>query len=236
MDCSVDGCTKPARSQTLCGAHYQKKLRHGTPTPDPASLKKPGPKPDPSKHRSRHNPDNPSRSRPKKEKAGRTHCKNGHELTEDNRYWHKATGSWVCRTCAKEATRRYRETKDTPRDLTRCRNGHLITPENTVVYASGGTRCRQCVKDNGQKQRLKKYGLTQEQYEELLTRQDGKCAVCKTPMDGVRNEHIDHDHATGQVRGLLCSHCNTAIGKFKDNPDILIAAAQYLMDSWRLSD
>lgn len=209
----------------------------------------PGPKPDPSKPRSRHNPDNISRSRPKKEKPARSHCKRGHELTESNiRY--NTRGAFYCGTCAAENTannrnknrppQRDRKDKYAPERLSvesaTCRNGHTVTLDTVVVHADGSRRCRQCVKDNGQKQRLKKYGLTQEQYEELLTRQDGKCAVCKTPMDGVRNEHIDHDHATGQVRGLLCSHCNTAIGKFKDNPDILIAAAQYLMDSWRLSD
>lgn len=226
-DCSIDGCTRPVYATGWCSAHYTKNLRYGTPTPGPEQKGKPGPKPDPSKPRSRYSTDNPSRSRPKKAKPERTHCKHGHELTEENRYWHKTSNSWVCRVCAKSASRRYRETKDA-RDLTKCKNGHEITPENTITYSGGSTRCRECVRANGQSQRLKKYDLSPEAYADLLAAQDGCCAVCGDTMGGGRNEHIDHDHETGVVRGLLCTHCNTAIGKFRDDPERLLKAATYL--------
>lgn len=232
MDCSVDECTNPSRTKTMCVRHYQKSLRHGTPTPDESVFKKRGRKPDPTKWRSRYNTDNPSRSRPKKEKTERTHCKHGHELTEDNRYWHLTTETWVCKKCVKEATRRYRESQGNPRDLTKCKNGHLISTDNVNLYSNGTTRCKTCVQVNMQTSRLKKYGITQEQFEELEVRQKGACAVCHQSMAGLRNLHIDHDHVTGQVRGLLCSQCNTALGKFRDSPEVLIAAAKYLMDSW----
>lgn len=232
-DCSVDGCGRPARSKGLCAPHYQKLQRHGTPTPDPNDLKKPGPKPNPEAWRSRHNPNNPSRSRAKKPKVERTHCKNGHALTEENTYWNSTNKNKVCKTCAKEASRKYRlkndPNKGQPR--THCRNGHVISPENTATYG-GKDRCLPCVRASGVRQRLKKYQLTAEDYEQILRSQNGKCAICEDALQGGRDEHIDHDHITGKVRGILCSQCNTAVGKFKDSPEIILKAAEYVLRSW----
>lgn len=73
---------------------------------------------------------------------------------------------------------------------------------------------------------LKKYGLTEEHYQALLAAQSGMCAICKNP--GQRRLCIDHDHVTGQVRGLLCDHCNRALGSFNDDPALLQTAANYL--------
>jgi len=55
--------------------------------------------------------------------------------------------------------------------------------------------------------------------------------VCRTDKPGGRKErwHIDHDHVTGQVRGLLCGKCNSAIGLLQDDPEIIRAAAKYVM-------
>lgn len=74
------------------------------------------------------------------------------------------------------------------------------------------------------------YGLTPEQYAEMLEEQGGVCAICGTdewPGKGNR-PHVDHDHSTGRVRGILCSHCNHGLGKFRDDPERLRAAAEYL--------
>jgi hypothetical protein len=65
-----------------------------------------------------------------------------------------------------------------------------------------------------------RYGITPEQYEEMLTRQDGKCAICnsKSPKDKRnRNFHVDHCHETGRIRGILCTKCNHALGRFGDD-------------------
>lgn len=68
----------------------------------------------------------------------------------------------------------------------------------------------------------------------MLANQGGCCcAICGKPETaknqyGIKNLAVDHDHTTGQVRGLLCMQCNQMIGKAGDNPDVLEAAAQYL--------
>lgn len=72
---------------------------------------------------------------------------------------------------------------------------------------------------------LKEYGLSIEQYNEILHRQGGVCAICKKTPEKF---HVDHDHQTGQVRGLLCSPCNVVLGLMKDLPERLRAAAAYL--------
>lgn len=83
---------------------------------------------------------------------------------------------------------------------------------------------------------LYQYGITLDQYEEILKQQDHKCAICKGDetflmpgkKDEVRNFSIDHDHVTGKVRGALCGSCNPALGGFKDNIEILESAIAYL--------
>lgn len=79
--------------------------------------------------------------------------------------------------------------------------------------------------------KLKKYGLTLEEYEALLALQDGKCAICGSSdpsRSGWASMPVDHDHETGQVRGLLCDDCNNGIGRFKDDPELLRKAIVYL--------
>lgn len=72
-----------------------------------------------------------------------------------------------------------------------------------------------------------RYGLTPDQVNEMAA---AGCSICGTTDWPGRHKrpHVDHDHATGRVRGILCSECNTALGKFRDRPDLLEKAAAYL--------
>ena len=76
-----------------------------------------------------------------------------------------------------------------------------------------------------------KYGITLAEYMAMLDAQAGVCAICGSALRG-NSWHkrlcVDHDHATGKVRGLLCSACNTAIGRMDHNVDYLRAAIDYL--------
>jgi hypothetical protein len=84
----------------------------------------------------------------------------------------------------------------------------------------------------------KKYGITSVDYDALLERQSGRCAVCGekggAPLTGddararSRVLHVDHEHGTGRVRGLLCRLCNIALGHAGDDPARLRAMADYL--------
>ena len=70
-----------------------------------------------------------------------------------------------------------------------------------------------------------RYGITVAQYDALFMEQGGACAICKTTPSG--RLHVDHDHETGRVRGLLCTRCNQGLGYFLDRADLLRAAAVY---------
>jgi hypothetical protein len=74
----------------------------------------------------------------------------------------------------------------------------------------------------------RRYGLTPVQVEQLLVRCEHKCTGCLTPFSLTRRACIDHDHLTGFVRGLLCDHCNQALGLVKDDPIVLTQLASYL--------
>ena len=83
-------------------------------------------------------------------------------------------------------------------------------------------------------QRLRRYGLRPLEYEDMVASQGGVCALCrKAETHRGRNGEVtrlavDHDHATGSVRALLCHSCNTGVGLFLDDPALLRAAADYL--------
>ena len=73
------------------------------------------------------------------------------------------------------------------------------------------------------------YGLEPDQYDALVVAQDGRCAICRTDTPGGRGTwHVDHEHGTGRVRGLLCHRCNLMLGNAQDDPTRLLAAVEYL--------
>lgn len=69
------------------------------------------------------------------------------------------------------------------------------------------------------------YGLSLDEIKRAEVDQEGRCAICRSEV----KLHIDHDHETGKFRGLLCGPCNRGLGMFKDNPDLLISSAAYLL-------
>jgi hypothetical protein len=92
--------------------------------------------------------------------------------------------------------------------------------------------CRVDKRDRGrsheQRRRLRKYGLTQGEYDQLLLDQGGRCPGCNTGEPGDKGWCIDHCHTSGRVRALLCSRCNTALGLVDEDPAILRALADFI--------
>jgi hypothetical protein len=75
-----------------------------------------------------------------------------------------------------------------------------------------------------------KYGLTIAEYDLMFEEQGRVCAICKEPTPkGKGFWHVDHDHTTGKVRGILCDWCNRGLGQYRDNVDYLLSAVTYLM-------
>lgn len=70
----------------------------------------------------------------------------------------------------------------------------------------------------------RRYGITAEESDAMLEAQGGLCGICRTAPAA----HVDHDHDTGEVRELLCFNCNGGLGQFKDDPEVLRAAADYV--------
>ena len=109
--------------------------------------------------------------------------------------------------------------------------------------------CKSCAKNkqhsrsnykNNHRESLLKiqYGITLKEYQDRLEAQQGKCAICdngETALSGhskkVRSLAVDHCHATGKVRGLLCHACNMVLGYAKDSVSVLQQAANYLVEA-----
>lgn len=81
---------------------------------------------------------------------------------------------------------------------------------------------------DGNKRR--KFGLTRDELAKMLERQDGKCEICRKQIESLdgRGTHVDHCHATGKVRGILCHNCNVGLGYFSDSIFSLARAIEYL--------
>ena len=112
------------------------------------------------------------------------------------------------------------------------------TPEKTKEAYKASNECRKkkyaedpVYRKKAQlRNRLKLYGLTEEQFGKLLADQKVLCALCQEPLYGSkgRSPVIDHSHETGEVRGILHNNCNIGIGMFQDDADKLRLAAAYL--------
>ena len=126
-------------------------------------------------------------------------------------------------------------------------SGHKWCPECGEVKPTGefphnrsqrngiGTYCKPChnriVEANRDKHGgsrnyhlRRRYGITAEHFDRMFDEQGGLCAICREAPA----EHVDHDHATNRVRGLLCFNCNGALGQFRDRRDLMLAAISYL--------
>lgn len=134
-------------------------------------------------------------------------------------------------------------------EVKRCRSCSIVKPSSEFNLAKKSRdgldfRCAECTRNwvnsryrkstpdeilRRKERHIKRtYGLTLADFETMLANQGGGCAICASADHGGKSWHVDHDHETGAVRGILCHGCNHALGGARDNPDVLIAAAKYL--------
>lgn len=119
------------------------------------------------------------------------------------------------RECQRESKRRWREA-----------NPNKVSERVQKWRKANPDKVRRISRRNDLK---KKFGITIEQFDNMLVAQGGCCALCGTlEPGGNKSFRVDHDHDTGIIRGLLCHHCNVGLGHFKDNPSLLQQAINYL--------
>lgn len=117
----------------------------------------------------------------------------------------------------------FRERKETEKEDYRKRNKTKINARRRLRYATDADFRARTLAENRASKLKSCYGLTIEQYDALLARQKGRCAICK--KTSMRNLYVDHCHRTKLVRFLLCHKCNSGLGFFDDDPRLLRTAA-----------
>lgn len=121
----------------------------------------------------------------------------------------------------------------------KCKQEKELSMFNKNIARKDGKQhaCKECEHEYGQKysarvrdgQLKRRYGISSEEYEILLNKQKSKCAICKTESKKFKKGlFVDHDHKNGKIRGLLCVKCNSALGKFEDDIELLKEAIKYL--------
>lgn len=132
------------------------------------------------------------------------YCKSCNQTKELSQFWKNKSAkdgyqAW-CKPCWYDVTAKRRNGPKREIELRQRQNRHLI----------------------------RTYGITINEYEKMSIRQNHLCAICKEVSDTNRKLVVDHDHITGDIRGLLCGRCNKSIGLFKDNTIYLNNAIKYL--------
>lgn len=131
---------------------------------------------------------------------------------------------YSCKVCYNAQQREYVRNN---KELIKARNAAKAKQRKAYYQSPRG------IKSSRRAHLKRKYGITLEEYNNLLKQQQSKCKICGQEETSERNSHlcVDHDHNTGAIRGLLCNNCNRALGLFKDNIEVLHNAIIYLQNN-----
>ena len=167
----------------------------------------------------------------------KTHCKRKHPLLGDNVFI-TSDGLRLCATCRRERQVKQNakyvpKKKSTPEERKERRRAtnqkYRQSPKGQAVQKAYQEKTKEKRARQMRATMLSEYGLSIAAYDILLAKQNNKCAICPIHIsESARRFAVDHDHVTGDVRGLLCFRCNAGIGKFNDDPAMLKLAVAYL--------
>jgi len=150
------------------------------------------------------------------------HCNKNKNLSEFSKDKSRKSGrsSW-CKSClSKKQRERY---KKNPSKYRKIVQKHYIKNKDKILAD---------LRAKGRLRNLEQRKVSIDFYNELFVSQNGCCFICGTHAENAyKGLHIDHDHNSGEIRGLLCHKCNTALGLFQDNVDFLKIAIVYLNNS-----
>lgn len=206
--CSCNNCNQPVLAKNLCSTHYKRLQRHGT---------------------------------TEQTRSPDWGMKEKHPLYHSWGWMKKMRGRHTIQPEWDDFWEYVKDIGDKPSPQHRLKKvdeslgytrGNLVwvetlpTTSNRNEYAK---RWRKLNPNSAKNSDLKRFGITLEMYNNMLQEQNNSCAICgKHESEEHQNLSVDHCHTTGKVRGLLCSHCNTGLGLFKDNIDNLQKAIKYL--------
>ena len=115
-----------------------------------------------------------------------------------------------------------------PRRASALRHLRSLTGEKLAAKRARQAAWNRAHPHVGRAAKLRMHGLTLDDYDRMLAEQGHRCAICGTPAAPGERLHVDHDHETSEVRGLLCGPCNRGLGLYKDSPALLANAINYL--------
>lgn len=219
--CSIHNCTKPSVSKGLCDTHRKRVARHGT----------------------------PEQTRPADWGAKEKHPK--YKTWCNLRRYHRDA---IPKTWAVDFWSFVADVPDRPTGRCSAQRADTDQPWSTDNFywkeplVSADIRADRAayMREYSRKMReanpkyhkamhiKKRYGITIDQYDYMLAEQNGCCAICgKEEANEIRGKipslAIDHDHATGAIRALLCSNCNRGLGLFNDSVELLAKACEYVL-------
>lgn len=143
-------------------------------------------------------------------------CKSKHNKTKTNKYKEYNTKHSISFEGTKKCSKCKEIKSKTEFSISRMN-------KNGLVY-----NCKLCER---KRILLKRHNITEDQYKSILYKQNNKCLICCNEFtDDKMNKHIDHNHKTDNIRGILCENCNRGLGMFKDNIEYLQNAIKYLME------
>jgi hypothetical protein len=139
-----------------------------------------------------------------------------------------------CRSCTKSLRRAHYES-NRERYIQAAQRWQARNPERTAAYQAEYRNRPERKRAMRDLYYRRTYGISADEVDAMLEGQGGGCAICGQRPDRPASLHLDHDHLTGTLRGILCIDCNHGIGKLRDDPELLARAIGYLRRTRRPS-